>query len=874
MPPSDQSQWVYTKCAACYGGCSMKVKVVDGVMVKAEGVHDNYFGAKGGLCGKGTATIMDYYDPNRIDYPVKRTNPKKGLHEDPGWERISWDEALDTIAGKLKEARDKDPRSVAFTGTPMYDSAPALGIIFSGFFISLGTPNFIPGGVGTHCGAASHEGAGLFHASWSVIPDYKYCDYVLQFGSNKGTGSGHSAAMAMRQSAEARARGQKFVVFDPICNFSGGKATEWHPILPGTDCAVALAMCNLITNEFDGVDAQYIRAKTNGPYLVGPDNTFVREPKTNKPLLWDEQDNQPKTYDDPGLVHPALEGEFKVGGIKCRPAFMLIKDNLRQYSPEWAQVQSTVPAATIHRIAGEFLEAAGVGRTIEMDGHSLPLRPAAAIMYKGGQGHQNGFNQYMSIMLLNSLVGNQEAVGGAISWPARSLGYPHSGRPKFEPYAGPDGYITPGMWYTGLPWPKPAPAIPQHLNLRDLFPHAPMTIFPFTEDFEDIWEKAGKPHEVAVVANFGGNCAKNAAKPEYAERFLSKVPFFFSINIFHNETTEGFADIVLPDCHFLESCNALQAITYFFNHSTGMEPWTYPVRMNVVEPKYERREYVDILFDLADRIGMRKEYNAFLDNYITMEMAKWVCADSQCAVLGEDEKINLRELSDRTLTYLFGPGKGLEWFRENRFITWEKKVEEAYWRWFIDARAPIYFEFLEHDRELLRRLAGRVGIEMDWERYQGVLSYAPSVLYTNEEEDAGCDLVMFSFKDIAVTGSVSPQNPWLDECLINNPYSYNVIMNTDTARAKGLKDGDLVCIENAGSDRIKGQLKTMQGIHPQALGCCGHLGSWARGKPVAKGKGINMNALLKVTHKDLCPITLAPETCVRVKVYKIDGEQQ
>ena len=65
MSQKSQEEWVHTKCAACYAGCIMKVKVVDGVMVKAEGVEDSDFGPRGGLCGKGTATILDFYDPNR-----------------------------------------------------------------------------------------------------------------------------------------------------------------------------------------------------------------------------------------------------------------------------------------------------------------------------------------------------------------------------------------------------------------------------------------------------------------------------------------------------------------------------------------------------------------------------------------------------------------------------------------------------------------------------------------------------------------------------------------------------------------------------------------------------------------------------------------
>ncbi len=80
-------------------------------------------------------------------------------------------------------------------------------------------------------------------------------------------------------------------------------------------------------------------------------------------------------------------------------------------------------------------------------------------------------------------------------------------------------------------------------------------------------------------------------------------------------------------------------------------------------------------------------------------------------------------------------------------------------------------------------------------------------------------------------------------------------------------------MENPEGDKVTGRVKLMKGIHAQTVGCCGHLGSWARGKPVARGKGVNMNTLMRLTHKHLCPITLAPETCWRVKVYKAKGEQ-
>ncbi len=103
--------WVYSICSLCYGECAIRVRVLDGKPVAVEGVPESDRGAQGSLCAKGVSAIMDWHNPNRILYPVKRTNPKKGLHEDPKWERISWEEALDTITEKLIAARKKDPRS-------------------------------------------------------------------------------------------------------------------------------------------------------------------------------------------------------------------------------------------------------------------------------------------------------------------------------------------------------------------------------------------------------------------------------------------------------------------------------------------------------------------------------------------------------------------------------------------------------------------------------------------------------------------------------------------------------------------------------------------------------------------------------------------
>src|SRR3989337_243484 len=108
--------WIPTSCALCYGSCSILAHRVDGVVVKVEGNPESVVG-KGRQCGKGVSGIMSHYDPNRLTRPLRRTNPKKGLDEDPGWKEIGWDEALDEVATVLKRVRAEDPRKLLIQRT-------------------------------------------------------------------------------------------------------------------------------------------------------------------------------------------------------------------------------------------------------------------------------------------------------------------------------------------------------------------------------------------------------------------------------------------------------------------------------------------------------------------------------------------------------------------------------------------------------------------------------------------------------------------------------------------------------------------------------------------------------------------------------------
>ena len=474
-----------------------------------------------------------------------------------------------------------------------------------------GGPKAWPGGGGLHCGQGAHPNTGLVHASWSHVPDFRLCSYAIYFGASKGHGSGHSAMITARLAAEAGARGMKLVVFDPIANFSGGKATEWVPIIPGTDAAVILAMCNVIVNDIGKYDEKYIARKTNGPYLIGTGGRYMREngevilnppmasghfrlapPKQaigddqhNKPLIWDAGEGREKVYDDPTIMEYALLGAYEVNGVTCRPAFQLIKDHLKTYTPAYASQVSTVPAETITRIAHEFLEAARIGSTIEIDGHILPFRPASAVMFRGGEGHENSHHTCLACSLLNAIVGNCDLPGGTLGWPARSLGYPGTGQLKFEPYKGVDGMIETDNFYNRNhgPWPTHMPHEAKDPSLQNIFTLAPFTFTYGSSDQKALWEKTAPDHKFDLMFSHGCNTVLSLANPSATAEALKQIGFIVVWELFRTELTDGFADIVLPDTSYLEDAAWADGYAFNFNHAFGMDDWCFHVQQPIVE---------------------------------------------------------------------------------------------------------------------------------------------------------------------------------------------------------------------------------------------------------------------------------------------------
>ena len=543
----------------------------------------------------------------------------------PKWQRITWEEALDTITEKLIAARKKDPRSIFYGMTPGPTGGMRSNVTFTRFFSACGSTSHASGGPSVMCGASAHHLGALQYAAWDIIPDYRYCNYVLRCGGNEGWGGGRNSSASVRLAAAARERGMKMRVMDPQGFTVASKGEEWIPILPATDIAVFLAMANLIVNEIGVYDAEYIRRTTNGPYLIGPDRLYVREEQSGKPLLFDETDGKAKTYDDPTLTRPAITGTYIARGIECRPAFALIAEHLKQYGPDWASRISTVPADTIVRLARELVEEARIGSVIEIDGVKVPYRPACVVGYKGLQTHQNSFHQYTAMHFLNVLLGNQDVCGGIMgSGTPRSIGHPDTGGFAFAPYGGFEGMLTTGAWPVGWTvWPpRKVREAGNVMNFSDVLSHSGSNIYPFAEDWEELWQSAGRPFQPEVYFTYGANVVMNVIRPEATEKFLKKVPFACAFQPFHNETTEGFCDIVLPESHYLETLDITCAFGVTYNYPVGLDGWNFHLRMPVCEPRGEARDVQDVMNDLADRMGVRGQYNSLLDDFYTFRKAR------------------------------------------------------------------------------------------------------------------------------------------------------------------------------------------------------------------------------------------------------------
>lgn len=232
----------------------MVVTVENGEAVKVAGATDHPT-TDGFLCTKVNRYLERTYSPQRVLYPMKRVGEKgKGL-----FARISWDEALDTIAARFREIAESPDGPQAILP---YSYAGTMGLIQGSsmdrrFFHRLGA-SLLERTICASAGAAGYKAT--IGASVGTDPErFDEARLILIWGANPVTSNVH----LWPKIVEAKRRGAKVIAIDPYRSLSAEKCDEHLAILPGTDAALALGMMHVLVRD-NLVDNAYIAKYTLG----------------------------------------------------------------------------------------------------------------------------------------------------------------------------------------------------------------------------------------------------------------------------------------------------------------------------------------------------------------------------------------------------------------------------------------------------------------------------------------------------------------------------------------------------------------------------------------------------------------------------------
>ena len=870
-------------CYQCVAGPDLlKVEVEDGIATRIESNYDIADRHPGGgrVCVKAYGLIQKTYNPNRVSQPMKRTNPKKGRDEDPGFVPISWDEALDTVAAKMREIRE--------AGVVDEQGLPRLATSFGGggtptqymgtfpAFMSAWGPidQGFGGGQGVKCYHSEHLYGELWHRAFIVSPDTPYTNYVINCGNNVEASGG--VAGVWRQ-ADARVRGLKRVQVEPHLSITGALSAEWLPIKPKTDAAFLFALIHRILIERDWrevCDVDFISNDTTSPYLVGPNGYYLRDPETEKPLILDLADGAAKPF-DAEIAQPALEGAHRAAGVEqgpdgavwvheaaeVRPAFQLLLDHVRGFTPEWAEAECDVPADRIRRVADEYLAHAMIGETIEIEGRTLPFRPVAVMLGKGVNNGWGGYQTCWARTLLAALVGALEVPGGTLGT-AVKLNRPAYNRHltvrsqrdgimdyPFNPTTREDWSAKPNIrnaYRTLVPlaadsaW---SPALgPAHLPWL------------FQKKLPEAWPEQAMP---AMWINYRTNPAISSWNaPEVAER-IAEFPFTVSFAYTRDETNH-MADILLPEATDLESLQLIQiGSTKFTEQFWKHQGWA--VRQPVADPVVDCRDITWIATELARRVGILESYNAAINR----GAAGTRLADEKAGydyALEPSEPHPVEDIWDavaKAASHDLSGGAevhGIDWFRENGFML--RPFPQLDWYLYptlkeqgLRFEMPYQERLMRHGAELAERLH-EIGVNW-WDRqleeYEPLPGYKPFPdIWANHAKEVGEDpdaypLWALTARSMQYSWGANVGIPLINEVANNISGHKGVIVNRATARKLGIADGDPVAIESP-TGITRGRAVLREGIRPDTVLMIGQFDHWAT--PFAKDLGLaSLNSL-------------------------------
>jgi anaerobic selenocysteine-containing dehydrogenase len=832
----------------CACRCGIRVHLRDGEVRYIDGNPEHPIN-QGVICAKGSSGIMKQYSPARLTKPLlRKPGAARGDNE---FVEISWDEAFRVLEERLAKIRATDPKKFAlFTGR---DQMQALTGLFARQF---GTPNY-----------AAHGGFCSVNMATGMI--YTIGGSFWEFGGPDldrarlfvmlGTAEDHHSNPLKIAISKFKREGGKFVSVNPVRTGYSAIADEWVPIRPGTDGAFLLALIHEVI-ALGLYDREFLVRYTNAGHLVNLDESsdefglLVRSPEADEvnpqypqnQTWWDRHTERPVPTHTEG-ADPKLLGEFRLAdGTKVAPAFQLLEARVKQYTPEWAEGVTGVPAATIRRLAHEMGVTARDQR-LELpiawtdcwgkEHESVTGNPVAFHAMRGLAAHSNGFQTIRALAILMTLLGTIDRPGGF----RHKAPFPRAIPPTAKPPRGPEA-VKPNTPLGGLAlgW----PASPEELFVDDdgaavridkgFSWEYPLSAHGLMHNvITNAWR--GDPYRIDTLLIFMANMAWNSTMNTMeVRRMLNdrdedgeyRIPFLVVCDAFQSEMT-AFADLLLPDTTYLERHDVMSILDRPISEFDGP---TDSVRVPVVPPTGECKPFQEVLIELGSRLklpaftrpdGTRKfrDYPDFVVNFETEPgsgigfLAGWRGKGGEQFMRGEPNPRQWEMYAKNNCVFHYKLPLSYQYMRNwNRgYMEWAQRVRLR--RFGEPILCHIYSEVLQRFRLAAQgKGAGRkppAHLAKRVETYFDPLPFYYEPLEAQVTDTQKYPLNAITQRPMAMYHSWDSQNAWLRQIHAHN----YLFVNPRTARANGIGDDDWIWVESQWG-RVRCMARYSEAVEP------------------------------------------------------------
>jgi len=553
MATPESTKLVRTVCPAHCGidACGILAHVKDGRVKKVEPAPfpDPKYRR---ICLRGLSSLDITYHKDRLRYPMKRV----GKRGEGKFARISWDEALDTIAEKFQSiAAEYGWPSIGWVlggpggGTTKFGAYLRLASLTQSTRVSA----WGYGDAGLPCGSRVIFGTQFPYAllMGRLLGGTAEPDLVVVWGANPGESQ---PLNLMRPIMDAKSKGARLAVIDPRFTITASKADAYLGVRPGMDSALALGLMQVIIKE-ELHDVPFLIRHSTGPYLVRNDTgKYLRGKDLGLEeelayVVWDTAGDGPALSNSDG-ISPAIAGVYTVNGIACKTAFELLKDLCAAYTPQKTSEITGVAPDLILNLAKRMGKA----------------RETTFVTHMGFTRTYHGDISLRALGTVATITGNVMATFKGGHLPAVL---------NWNPFL------------------KAAPDKPSYSRLGILQLYDAVI--------------SGKPYPVKAVwfsfINFLNQCAHTG---KIEKEMFPNLEFIVDTELFMTPTAR-YADMVLPVCSYLEFSDLVP------------HPFPYvQYQQKAMEPLYESRSDVDIATGLAQRLGFGEYFTGGEDGFVDL----------------------------------------------------------------------------------------------------------------------------------------------------------------------------------------------------------------------------------------------------------------